>query len=475
MRSPFLAGVLIFCSAALYGAASNSQSGDEAVISIQDAAKSGLMKQYKPTTVVDLSIGPASPADGLTWPQVVAEALRSNPSLVEAKLFVQQGQEQVKIGDAAFMPTVTANASVNRGQGQQIIDGSVLNTSSGSYSGDLAGSWNIFNGFATMATREENEATVRNRQAAYDQASTALYLSLGNAFDQLLYDQNDMVLLKMLVRRYHADTLYQEQEFKGGLTALWTYEKGQSDEAGEVWSFNQEKYSMMSDQAALAVLLGRPADSAGHLAVAGALTVSAAPDDYHADLARMTQDNPTMRYYRTLAQEGDGALWLAESTRYPSITASGSWGTSGQETWGPKNKLWQGSLNFSYELFAGGGLEAAITQADQALNQAKVTVDDQQHQLEAALLKAWTGYIGDYQRLPTGVMAIRAGADRFATVGALYQAGREEFLDYEQAESIYSGAQTGMLNYLLAAAEAQVAYKNAVGVTLEQSAADPAP
>jgi outer membrane protein TolC len=279
----------------------------------------------------------------------------------------------------------------------------------------------------------------------------------------------------MLVKRYHSDTLYQEQEFKGGLTALWTYEKAQSDEAGQVWSYNSAKYSMMSDQAALAVLLGRQADDAGHLTVAGALTVTAAPDDYHADLGQMDKDNPTMQYYRALAQEEDGAVWLAESTRYPSVTANGSWGTSGGETWGPRNKFWQASLDVSYTLFAGGGMEAAITQADEALDQAKSTVNDEQDQLASALFKAWTGYIGAYQRLPSVQMAVRAGADRFATVGALYQAGREEFLDYEQAESIYSGSQTGLLGALLTAAEAQITYKNAVGMTLEQASTSPAP
>lgn len=476
MRSPVLAGFLILCSTALSGAASQTPpSDDDAVVSIQDAPKSGLMKQYKSAVKVDLTIGAASPSDGLTWPQVAAEALKNNPSLAEAKLFVQQGQEQLTIGDAGFLPTVTANGGINRGHGEQIVNGSVFNTSSGSYQGDLQGSWNLFNGFSTLATREENLALLRNRQAAYDQASSALYLSLGQAFNELLYDQNNMVLMKLLVQRYRADTLYQEQEFKVGLTALWTYEKAQSDEAGQVWSYDQQKYTMLSDQAALAVLLGRPADTQGALAVAGALTVSAAPADYRADLRKMIDQNPTMRYYRALADEEDGALWQAESTRYPSVTATGTWGTSGQETWGPPNKVWQGSLNVSYELFAGGGLEAAITQADEALKQAKVAVDDQEHQLQAALFKAWTAYISGYQRLPSAAMAMRAGADRFATVGALYQAGREEFLDYEQAESIYSGSQTGLLSSLLAGAQAQVAYKNAVGVTLEETASSPAP
>ncbi|HTB23155.1 MAG TPA: TolC family protein [bacterium] len=444
------------------------------MISIANAPKNGLMRQYKASVKVDLSIGDASPADGLTWPQAVAEAQQHNPSLIEAKLFIQQGEKQVDIGDAGFLPTVTANAGINRGQGQQIVNGGVFNTSAGSYQGSLDGTWNIFDGFSTLATRDLNLAAVQNRQAAYDQASSALYLSLGEAFDQLLYDQNNMALQKLLVQRYRADTLYQEQEFKGGLTALWTYEKAQSDEASQVWSFKQAKYSLQSDQAALAILLGRDAD-APDLSVAGTLTVTAAPEDFHGDLRRMLQDNPTLRYYRSLVAEDDAALWNAESTRYPSLSASGSWGTSGEENWGPRNREWQGSLNLSYELFAGGGAEAAITQADQALKQAQTTADDELHQWEAALLKAWTAYIGGYERLPSAAMAVRAGADRFATVGALYQSGREEFLDYEQAESIYSGAQSGLLGQLLAAAEAQVAYKNALGMTLEDAAASPAP
>lgn len=463
MRSTILAILLILLGAACFA--------DDAATPVSGSTPDTAF-QVHPTSELASTVG-------LTWQQAAAEALQGNPGLIEDRLYLKQGQEQVAIGDAAYYPSINANAGVNRGGGQTALpNGELLNNTPGTYSGGISGTWNLFNGFATMATHEQNVAAVENRQAAYNQASTALYESLGQAFNQLIYDQSNLILLKSLLLRYHADTLYQEQEFKGGLTALWTYEKSQSDEAGVAWQVEQQKLNLQSDRSALAILLGRRADTSADLVVAGALTVSAAPQDYQDDLDTMIKTNPSMAYYLSLEKEAEGALWQAEGTRYPSVGASGSFGESGRETLlidPPQSWSWSAGLNISYQLFAGGGLEAAITQAKQALDQAKITVGDQQHQLTAALLKAWTAYVTDVDRLPSAAMAVRAGVDRFATVGALYQAGREEFLDYEQAESIYSGAQTQQLSNLLSAAQAQVAYRNTVGLLLEDASKSPAP
>ncbi len=473
MRAFFLA--LGFCLAAGVPAAASADTGvspDDT--SVRLAAVNGRMAAYA-EAVEERGPDPGVPGPGaLDWAAAAEMALRGNPALAAARAAVGQADQQVRIAEAGFLPVVSAAADINRGHGTQYFDGGILNTSSGSYSGELQGSWNLFNGFATLAATAEARDQVASSRAAYDQASSSLYLSLGQAFAQVLYDQEELALLQVLVARYHQDTLYQEQEFKGGLTALWTYEKAQADEAGEVWARNQGRYTLSSDRAALAELLGREGPADG-LWAAGDLTVSAAPADDRADLARMLQANPTLAYYAALARQEDAAVWAAESTRYPSIGVSGSWGTSGEETWGPRNKEWQASLNFSYNLFAGGADEAAVTQADLALAAARATVDSQREQLEAAFQRAWVAYVTSFQRLPSAEMSVRAGVDRFATVGALYQAGREEFLDYEQAESIYSGAQTQRLSALLTAVQDQVAYRYAMGVTLERAARYPAP
>ena len=418
----------------------------------------------------------ADSADGaLTWGQAAAEALANNPSLKEARLALSQAEQQVTIADAGLYPSLVAEASLDRGSSDLFSGGHTYETPNGTYQGGLQASWNLFNGFATLAARSQAQATVQARQASYDQASSALYEALGQACNQLLYDQNSLVLLQSLADRYHADTLYQEQEFNAGLAALWTYEKTQSDEAGVVWQVSQQKYTLAADQAALAALLGHGPDGAGSIGMAGALTVTSAPEDYRPDLQRMLKSNPTLQGYRDQLALAQGALWQSQSTRYPSLSANGSWGASGGEQWGPDSNQWQAGLSLSYQLFSGGGLEAAITQANLAVEQARVTLADQEHDLQSALLKAWTSYAGAVLRLPSAEMAVKAGVDRFDTVGALYQAGREAYLDYEQAESIYSGAQTQQLSNLLSAAQSQLAYRNAAGITLEEAAKYPAP
>ncbi|HXC64660.1 MAG TPA: hypothetical protein VNZ67_09890, partial [bacterium] len=49
----------------------------------------------------------------------------------------------------------------------------------------------------------------------------------------------------------------------------------------------------------------------------------------------------------------------------------------------------------------------------------------------------------------------------------LYTAGRDQYLDYEQAEQIYTSAQQQELSDRMAAAQAEAGYQNALGLGLE--------
>jgi outer membrane protein TolC len=485
MRPSNKAFLAVLCAAGLCGTGSwaaskgSGNSGTELTASVIPGSSLTWAQAVSIAFEIDHPGETIDASGGLTWAQAAEEALKNNPSLREARLFVQQGEEGVSIADTGFLPTITANANATRGGGQtQQANGTLLDNTPNSYSGSLNGTWNLFNGFATIGTRAEGVATVRERQAAYEQASAALYLSLGQAFNQLAYDQANIALLQDVVDRYHADTLYQEQEFKAGLTALWTYEKSESDEAGEVWQLNQQRYSLQADQQGLAVLLGRKPGASEDVYVSAPLTVSAEAGDYAAAEEALVKTNPTLAYYRHAADVADAALWVAEGTRYPSVGATANLGESGTGAFEynpPQDWQWSVGLNVSYEIFGGGAQEAAVTQARLALRQAQTAAEDQEHQLKAALYRQWLAYLSDARRLPSAAMAVQAGEDRYETVGALYQAGREQYLDYEQAESIYSSAQTQELSALLAAAQSQISFRNAVGVTLEQAAHYPAP
>lgn len=427
-----------------------------------------------------LALAALSPALGLagapiTWEQARQQALQANPSLLSARQAVTAADQGLAAADAAFLPSLNAVAGINRDQTSALTGLPALGLASGQsstgagYSGGLQANWALFNGFGTIYARAHGQQLLAQAQAAYAAASAALLLGLRQAFNQLLYDQQNTALLQAIADRYHQDTRYQELEFQSGQTARWTFLKSQSDEAQVKWDLEQNGLSTQADQAALAGLLGQDPAQAGSLSVDGDLTTDAPPADDLADWARLQRINPALRSQQAVVDADDAGLGQADASLYPTLSAGGSYTYSGGDSWGPQEAVLAGSLNLSFNLFNGGANLASIRQARAVLEGSRRDLDNLRLQLRAALRKAWAGYLGDYDRLPSEHLATLAGEERFKTVGALYAAGRAAYLDYEQAESIYTSSQQQELSARLGAAQAEAQYLNQLGLGLEDS------
>jgi outer membrane protein len=433
--------------------------------------------------LMGLSLSPRLPAsETLSWKQVLQEAQQRNPTLVSARTAVQEADEGITIASAPLWPSLSAVASYNHSDSMALANLPAQNLLSGEsstgngYSAALQGSWNLFDGFATVAARLQSIQVLSQRKAAYDVASATLLLSLRQAFLQLVYDQKNQSLLQDLADRYNQDTRYQSLEFASGQTARWTYLKAESDEASVKWQLSQNALSTRADQANLAGLMGRDLSQASSLVLDGDLGVASPPDDDQAELESIIKTHPSLQQQEALVSSNESALAISRASRYPTLDASGSYGTSGSDFNSPNQNQFLAGLTLKFNLFTGGGQEASIRQADLSLQASSQDLRDLRIQIQSALHKAWANFLGDYERLPVAHMATAAGEERFKTVQKLYEAGRAAFLDYEQAESIYTQAQQQELQEILSAALAGATYDNALGKGLEAAlAADEAP
>jgi outer membrane protein TolC len=426
-------------------------------------------------------LGAPLSAASLTWDQARQQALRSNPGLLSARQAVESARQGLDLADAGFWPSLNANAGINREQTSALVDLPGLGLASGQastgagYSGGLQVSWSLFNGFGTIYARSHAVAALEQAQAQYAAASAALMLGLRQAFNQLNYDQQNAALLKAIADRYHQDTLYQQMEFQSGQTARWTFLKSQSDEAQVQWDMEQNALSTQADQAALAVLLGQDPAQGDGLAPEGDLGAEAAPDQDQADWARVVETLPALRLQRAVLAADEASLGQADAALYPTLSAAGSYTYSGGDAWGPQEAVLSGSLNLSFNLFGGGASLASLRQARAAAEGGRDDLANQLLQLRSAVRKAWATYKAAVDRLPSDHLATVAGEERFKTVGALYAAGRAAYLDYEQAETIFTQAQQQELSARLSAAQAQAAYQDQLGMGLDDVQAAPAP
>ena len=437
------------------------------------AAPQSITAATLPGTAAPQAVTPPADAVTVTWDQAVSQALQHNPALASARLAVKQAEEGVTIADAGYYPSLNATAGISRTETQALSPLAVVGLGNGQtaygtgYSGGLQASWNLFNGFGSYFAAVHARQLLAQAKAQYATASATLLLNLRMAFNQLLYDQKNVVLLKQISDRYHKDTLYEQLEFQSGQTARWTFLKSQSDEASFNWSLHQNDLNLKADQANLANFMGQDPSTAGNLAVDGTMASDVPPDEDAQDWARIARTHPSVVAQQALVEVNRANLGQQYAVLYPSLNAQASAGYSGGDTWGPDEFQATGSLNLSFNLFNGGGNLAAVHQAQAQLDGSRQDLQTLLNQLRAGLDKAWATYKADVDRLPTTVMATKAGAERFETVGILYTAGRDQYLDYEQAEQIYTSAQQQELSDRMAAAQAEAGYQNALGLGLE--------
>ena len=415
----------------------------------------------------------AAAAGALTWDQAARSALQHSPALAGAKQAVAAAEQGVALADADLMPSVDAVAGVNRSQSTALNSLSgpagAASLSSG-YSGGLQASWSLFSGFGGLYGRARARQQLAGAKAQYAASSANLLLGLRQAFNQLLYDQKNSALLQAIADRYHQDTRYQQLEFQSGQTARWTFLKSQSDEAQVKWDLEQSKLNAQADRANLAALLGQDPAQASELAVAGELAAVAPPADDSADWAKV-QSGPAVQQQQAALAADDAALGVSDASLYPSLNASGFYTYSGGDSWGPDKRVLGGSLNLDFNLFGGGANLAAIRQARATLEADRRALENLLLTQRSGLRKAWASYLTAYDSVPVAQLASAAGEERFKTVGALYSAGRAAYLDYEQAESIYTQSQQSELSARLSAAQAQAQYQNTLGLGLEDALA----
>jgi outer membrane protein TolC len=431
-------------------------------------------------------------AETLTWDQARAEALRTNPSLSSARHGQQAADAALSMADASFWPQLSLNGGLSRNGRQDLgADNAgsspVLGTplglgyglgqeaDSSSYSLGLGASYTLFDGFGDFYGRQQSAHNLEGKQAAYRQASYGLRFGLKQAFNQVLYDQQNITMLGAITTLLAQETRYLNLEYQSGQQPRWAYLQAKSDEEQTRWQLGQAQLNLAADRRNLADLLGRSEDAGDSLVAQGDLKPEAPPTDFSADLGRLA-GHPDLLAQQATAAASQSAYLASIASRYPTLSAnagytySGGTGlsaTAGAGAWPPNQSLWTVGLTASFNLFAGGGQEAAIRQAEQTWRGQQDTLRDEQATLRTALQQAWVSYRSAYDRLPVQDLAMQVGQQRFETVNRLFEAGQTQYLDFEQAETNLIQSQENQLSAVLSAAQACVGYQKALGLGFE--------
>ena len=334
----------------------------------------------------------AAPADqrlGDAWWQLygdaelnrlIAQLNVSNQDLAGAEAQYRQARALLGSARAAFYPTVSASAGVNRaGQGG---GSSTLSTSDGfnvsganaasiskSYDMSLNVGWEL--DVWGKLRRSLESSTAQYEASAADLAAMRLSLQsqLVQSYLQLRVLDEQTRLLEATVTAYERSLKLTENQYRAGIVAKSDVSQART----QLYSTRAQAIDLQWQRAqlehAIAVLTGVPPSE---LSIAPSTRLPALPDIPLAMPSQLLERRPDIASAERQMIAANAEIGVAEAAWYPdlSLSASGGYNGSSYSDWiSLPNRVWSIGPQLAGTLFDGGARSAQVESAEAAYQQ----------------------------------------------------------------------------------------------------------
>lgn len=400
--------------------------------------------------------------------QLIDEAVDANPSVAKAKASVREARATVTQTASGLFPSVTGSGSVTDNKSSSAgSTGAGLGTSPYTmYQAGFDASWelDLFGG-----TQRNIEAAVRSAQSAEDDLRYSLVTLLGDVaayyIDARGYQARIALAKRTAASQRDTERLTRTKYEAGSATAV-DLAKASAQAASTEANIPTYEAALAADAHRLGILLGRPPN-----AVTGLLAKSAPvpvprmplPTGIPADL--LTNRSDVASAERKLAQ-ATAKIGAAEADRYPSISLTGSVGTSALRV-GDLAKYssvsWSVGPSITVPVFDAGKRYATVkiaeAQRDQAFAAFHSTLLSALEEVENALVSLSS------EKARAGKLAEAAKNYREAArlSRSLFETGSSNFLDVLDAERSLYSAEDSLIQSKVAIAKYYVTLAKALG------------
>ncbi len=327
---------------------------------------------------------PARAGDALTLADCLREASLQNLELAQARAQVREASYSKKQAVGRFLPSVSAGASANQSGDGGAFSGLLGDGTSTSYGMNLSLSENLFNGFKDKASYDSASAQKTQAEASLRQTQAQLAYDLKRAFNNLLYAQQQVLLLEDIAKRQKTNTSMVELHYESGKENKGSLLNSQAAAAQADYEVLQARRSSRLAQRELNRIIGRGLLS--ETIVEGTFDVTAPPDE-PPDFKALSAEVPSVVIARAQLKSAKSQVASAKGDFLPTLNASGSLSRSGNE-WAPGNPAWRAGLSLNLPLFSGGenvyGLKSAKSKRDRAETSLEATALDAAMSIENA-------------------------------------------------------------------------------------------
>jgi outer membrane protein TolC len=380
----------------------------------------------------------------LTLSQVIERALAVSPIVASGTGGVQIARSYKRTTVGAYIPTVTATSAatrVNAGQTQVTSGvgsgiGSSVGSPTSSQTYGLAAAVDLFTG----GRRQANEALARAdlRAAGSTLVSDRFFVKL--SAQQGFYEvirATDLVqvsraglaeadqLLKFTTSMFHAGTVTRSDLLRAQLQSTTMQEQLLAATDTLVAASYALGWLVGADGA-----VGVRTDSASE-----AIRPLALDDSSIVRLA--VEASPSVAVSEDVASATKAALRAARTQYVPTITATGArnWANSSTVVTGAPRPGWTVIVGTSYPVFNGFQREDAVTRAEVAAYQARVTLNDTRRSVRASAAQLLGTLTTTIAAISLGEEAIRSAREDLRVQTARYRAGISTILDVLTSEA----------------------------------------
>ena len=378
----------------------------------------------------------------LTLVQLTDLALSNNPSTKIAWAEVRNSDAGVELARAGYWPQLTLAYDYQR----QKVPSS---TSKGAaipakvYGPSVDLSWLLFD-FGNRSGRVD--AAKYSRTAAELDANQTLQ-------DLILQVEQDYYLVLGLQAVQDADVQSVQdasanfdaanQRKTSGLATIGDVYQAQAALAGARLALQTTQGQLASARGTLAVALGYPADTDGPLAPWETEINAKMPErNIHDLLNEAAQARPELLAAKAQQQAAVASLEAAHGQGWPSLTLNGSAGRTTTEAGGNKSTVssYDADLTLSFPLFSGFANQAAVRQAQAAVDVADATTEQL---VQAVQLEVWQAYQNmrtAVSNLDTADLQLQSSQQAADVTQARYKNGLDSILDVLSAQATLANA-----------------------------------
>ncbi len=418
---------------------------------------------------------PAPAVNGpLTLDQAIAHALEQDPVLLTQLLQARSAVEDVRTAQSNILPNLNFNASVNgtRNAGPQFVGGVILPNgvaTTGLYSAGFTIRQLVFDGgkwWNNMAAFDK--ALVVQREQAEEQRLQTAYLA-AQKFYELIRAQRSLNVLKEAARRSNDQADWTQKLFEGGrATQADVYAARANRDNDAVGVLSQEAVIENARQD-LAIAIGR--DPAQPLTVVDPPNLSNDPSDppsLQESIDKALSRRPSLRAFAAAIEQMKKNIDVARGDYWPVVSLNGTYQRQSQslpDFSKPPDQLstLSGTINLTWNLFAGFATEANVNRAAIQLQLAQVNLMSGRRGVASDVERAIANWTSARTRAQVTKQAEENSVKNLDLARARQQVGVGTQLEVRDAELKVTQAQLSRLGALVDGHEAEAALRRAVG------------